>query len=296
MSTDRPSTPPTSTTRLDQPSITPEQIRRREEARLKAKALREQSDASKNLSTASNIAAGQKRPYASTTSQNTITSDQSSGNANNASATRAHDRTRRDARTTTPAAPGKTDTSARPLDDIQPARNYLKKYIEYDFSSMADTKGGFLTQDDDPHNRVLHAPDEKPAGMTQRDWEHKQLELKMRRAQTGPYEPNLGHLNSEQLRERGCQDCGSLEIDFLWADLLQTRVCQKCKDALPEKYSLLTKSEAREDYLLTEPELKDEELLPRLEKPNPHKSTWQPMLLFLRYQVEAYAFSERKWG
>ena len=132
--------------------------------------------------------------------------------------------------------------------------------------------------------------------MTQKEWERKQLELKMRRQQTGPYEPNLGHLRSEELREKGCRECGSLEIDFSWADILQTRICQKCKDGNPEKYSLLTKSEAREDYLLTEPELKDVDLLPRLEKPNPHKSTWQPMLLFLRYQVEEYAFSDRKWG
>lgn len=43
-------------------------------------------------------------------------------------------------------------------------------------------------------------------------------------------------------------------------------------------------------------ELKDEELLPHLERPNPHKSTWNNMQLYLRYQVEEYAFSPRKWG
>lgn len=43
-------------------------------------------------------------------------------------------------------------------------------------------------------------------------------------------------------------------------------------------------------------ELKDDELLPHLEKPNPHKSTWNNMMLFLRYQVEEYAFSAKKWG
>ena len=56
------------------------------------------------------------------------------------------------------------------------------------------------------------------------------------------------------------------------------------------------KTEAREDYLLTDPELKDVDLLPRLERPNPHKSTWNNMQLYLRYQVEEYAFSDRKWG
>jgi len=42
--------------------------------------------------------------------------------------------------------------------------------------------------------------------------------------------------------------------------------------------------------------LKDENLLPHLERPNPHKSTWNNMMLYLRYQVEEYAFSERKWA
>ena len=43
-------------------------------------------------------------------------------------------------------------------------------------------------------------------------------------------------------------------------------------------------------------ELKDESLLPHLERPNPHKSNWNNMQLFLRFQVEEYAFSPKKWG
>ena len=43
-------------------------------------------------------------------------------------------------------------------------------------------------------------------------------------------------------------------------------------------------------------ELKDEELLPHLDRPNPHKSTWNNMMLYLRFQIEDYAFSDRKWG
>jgi DNA-repair protein complementing XP-A cells len=43
-------------------------------------------------------------------------------------------------------------------------------------------------------------------------------------------------------------------------------------------------------------ELRDEELLPHLERPNPHKATWNNMMLYLRYQVEEYAFSPKKWG
>lgn len=43
-------------------------------------------------------------------------------------------------------------------------------------------------------------------------------------------------------------------------------------------------------------ELRDVDILPHLSRPNPHKSHWHDMMLFLRYQVEAFAFSPAKWG
>lgn len=41
-------------------------------------------------------------------------------------------------------------------------------------------------------------------------------------------------------------------------------------------------------------ELRDEEVMPHLLKANPHKSTWNNMMLFVRFQVEEFAF--KKWG
>ena len=41
-------------------------------------------------------------------------------------------------------------------------------------------------------------------------------------------------------------------------------------------------------------ELRDEELMPHLLKANPHKSTYSNMMLFLRCQVEDFAW--KKWG
>lgn len=73
-------------------------------------------------------------------------------------------------------------------------------------------------------------------------------------------------------------------------------VCPKCKKDRPDEYSLLTKTECREDYLLTNPELEDSELLPHMLKPNPHRPTYSNMMLFLRKQVEEFAFSDKKWG
>ena len=160
---------------------------------------------------------------------------------------------------------------------------------------MTDTKGGFLSAEDDPHNKALYAPnaEEKPSHMTMKEWERHRLLKSLRDQKAGPFEPGLSVLDKG--KTKACRECESLEIDWKWADVFGCAVCNACKEKLPEKYSLLTKTEAREDYLLTDPELKDEELLPHLERPNPHKSTWNNMMLFLRYQVEEYAFS-KKWG
>ena len=239
--------------------------------RLKAKALRAQREA-ETQQQATNLAAGQKRPH-SAVSRSNVPADQ------------------RDARN--PPAPSKDGGPSRPLDSIQPARNFTK-YVEYDFSKMTDTKGGFLTVEDDPHNKALHAPsaDEKPAHMTLKEWERHQLLKKLREQRTGPFEPGI---SADKEKNQTCRECGSLEVDWKWLDIFGCAVCNPCKDVHPEKYSLLTKTEAKEDYMLTDPELKDEELLPHLERPNPHKSTWNNMMLFLRYQVEEYAFN-KKWG
>lgn len=154
-----------------------------------------------------------------------------------------------------------------------------------------------MTQEDDPGNRTLHsvAGDEsgKPPGMSLKEWESQQLRKKLRDRREGPFEPGLSVLNGDRKK---CRECGSLEIDWQFDEHLQTQVCHACKEKMPEKYSLLTKTEAKEDYLLTDPELRDENLLPRMTKPNPHKSTWNDMMLFMRFQVEEYAFSEKKWG
>jgi len=241
-------------------------------SRLKAKALREQREAESvkapTLSRSNSSVAGQKRTF------ETFTEKPGPALAPN---------TVRDAKN-------------RPLDDIRPARSTLGKYIEYDFSKMTDTKGGFLTAEDDPYNKAMRVEekDAKPAEVTQKDWERQQLLKSLRNQRAGPFEPGISAMKDEETKR--CRECGVLEIDFKWSDVFDVAVCNACKEKFPEKYSLLTKTEARDDYLLTNPELNDENLLPHLERPNPHKSNWHNMYLYLRFQVEDYAFSETRWG
>jgi DNA-repair protein complementing XP-A cells len=116
---------------------------------------------------------------------------------------------------------------------------------------MTDTKGGFISRDDDPHS-VLAAENlgDKPAGMTLEEWAKHQKRLKMQREMKGAFEPAISAAETLVV----CWECGAKEIDWKWKEVFKCRVCEKCKKEKPEKYSLLTKTEAREDYLLTDRE------------------------------------------
>lgn len=281
----RPTTPPPQSTRagnLPSAPLTPEQVRQLEINRLKAKALRSQADAADTTTHA-----GQKRPYS-------------------AISTTTRSRNHRDGTSATAGTAGRAGGSGMttPSDNayVRAAKKFEKSsYIEYDLSAMTDTKGGFLSTVDDPHNKALNSgaskdsEEQKPAHMTLAEWQRHQLLRKLRAAKAGPFEPGISVLDDAG-RDAACRECGSREIDFQWQGVFGVAVCSACKDKFPERYSLLTKTEAREDYLLTDPELRDEELFPRLEKPNPRSATYHSMQLFLRCQLEEYAFSARKWG
>ncbi|PVI02728.1 DNA repair protein-like protein rad14 [Periconia macrospinosa] len=302
--------PPRATRSAGKTPVDPEQIRKMEEARLKAKAAAQRAQAS---SSHPPPVAGTKRAYSSINSSNTPSQS-------------------RNASAASPTKPDRNGFIQPPANDlIQPAKNFGRsEFIEYDFSKMTDTKGGFLNTEDDPHNRAMWSgrgkEEEKPPNMTLAEWERERIRRKLRENRAGHYEPGISILDyvdgkeeeeaallaaaenegSEEFKGKygdgkrdikgRCRECGTLEIDFKWQDIFQIGVCNACKEKIPDKYSLLTKTEAREDYLLTDPELKDEELLPHLERPNPHKQSFHAMQLFLRLQVEAYAFSPRKWG
>lgn len=151
----------------------------------------------------------------------------------------------------------------------------LGTYFEYDLSKMVNTKGGFLVEDgqeiDEERIRKEKARERERAKQDQ--------------------EPPIALDPAQSLK---CRECQSLDIDHQFRKVFKCLVCKKCQDDMPEKYSLLTKTECKEDYLLTDPEMRDEEAMPHLLKANPHKSTYANMMLYVRYQVEEFAW--KKWG
>lgn len=139
---------------------------------------------------------------------------------------------------------------------LRPAAKFTK-FVDYNMSSMTDTKGGFLSTEDDPHNYALgvkkpgEQDEQRPKDMTVQEWERMQLIRKLQRQKAGPFEPGISVLEDESKRKK-CRECKSLEIDFVWEEVFHICVCNKCKEKYPEKYSLLTKTECKEDYLLTD--------------------------------------------
>lgn len=43
-----------------------------------------------------------------------------------------------------------------------------------------------------------------------------------------------------------CKECNSVELDNLFRKTFKVNICKNCKEKYPEKYSLITKSEAKE--------------------------------------------------
>ncbi|PCH33398.1 hypothetical protein WOLCODRAFT_129747 [Wolfiporia cocos MD-104 SS10] len=176
-------------------------------------------------------------------------------------------------------------TSTSPTAPKPPPRlkrdSRLGKYFEYDLSKMVNSKGGFLVEDGREVDEDVRA---------------KEKERERQRAMQSLAPPIFldSSLNPK------CRECQSVDIDPTFRKVFGCLICNRCKNEKPEKYSLLTKTECKEDYLLTDAdfhalaELRDQEAMPHLLKANPHKSTFANMMLFLRYQVEDFAW--KKWG
>lgn len=139
---------------------------------------------------------------------------------------------------------------------IRPAKNFAK-FVDYNMSAMTNTRGGFITVDDDPYNLALKkgVPEsDRPKHMTEKEWERFQTLRNLKRTKQGPFEPGLSSIDDQKNRKK-CRECGSPEIDFVWEEVFKSCVCSSCKEKFPEKYSLLTKTECKEDYLLTDRKL-----------------------------------------
>ena len=171
-----------------------------------------------------------------------------------------------------------------------------KAYIDFDFSTMQNLNGGYINPNDKGiYNYHINTSEYSYDGdkitrsniKTLEDWKEEQRQRRSLYENKPPPE----HI-SQAIR---CKECKiNIEMDPILDDVFKLNVCKQCSKLYPAKYSLLTKTECKEDYFLTEDELNDKSLFHRLEKPNPHSGTFARMQLFVRCEIEAFAF--KKWG
>merc|ERR1712001_153943 len=88
-----------------------------------------------------------------------------------------------------------------------------------------------------------------------------------------------------------CNECD--EEKFADSFLFRTfdlEVCDKCKDTEKDgKHELITKTDAKNEFILKDIHFEKEPTLKFLTRKNPHNSRWGDMKLFLRLQVEQRA-------
>ncbi|KAI3648636.1 hypothetical protein MP228_006490 [Amoeboaphelidium protococcarum] len=204
-----------------------------------------------------------------------------------------------------------------------------KKYVDYDLSQIKDSKGGFLVETDGSAGGSNAQQQKKKKNVI---YEHLMIPANVPLTTSSSDSVAQNEL-SLQLE---CAECQSANVNMNYLTHYLYMVCNDCISRVPEKYTLLTKTEIIEDYLITDEEIKsvsessltkpfsyelllaqqrkssvsnqDEsvetpfqqnevrsnkvvgKVLRYWEKPNPHRSTYAKMHLFLRCQVEDYVF------
>lgn len=85
--------------------------------------------------------------------------------------------------------------------------------------------------------------------------------------------------------------CSSIGIDPELYENFGVAACFSCKES-SEMYGIMTKTQARNEYLLADEELADSTLLPSISRKNPHNPRWADMKLYLRRQVRDFAIKK----
>lgn len=120
----------------------------------------------------------------------------------------------------------------------------LGKYFDYDLSKMVNSKGGFLVEDDQEvteNQRTLQRQKEREKAMAHLDPRMSIL------YGFGFSEYSLpAALFLDNNLNPKCTECQSVDIDQQFLKVFKCCVCHKCKQVMPEKYSLLTKTECKE--------------------------------------------------
>lgn len=91
-----------------------------------------------------------------------------------------------------------------------------------------------------------------------------------------------------------CEECKNEFNDSYLLQTFELSVCDDCRDP-KGKHSLITKTEAKQEYLLKDCDIdKREPPLKYITKKNPHNANWGDMKLYMQLQIEQRALEV--WG
>lgn len=211
---DRPQTPPPRPVPSGN-DLTPEQVRRIELNRLKAKAKLREREAARAESSSSARNANNKRPL------QVVPAESKS-----------------------PTAPPRPEASkSAPLK----RDSRLGTYFEYDLSKMVNSKGGFLVEDLNPSDERIKTLEKQRADQrAAQKLDPRESSLVSRLACPSKLTFSATAVYLDPSLNPKCKECGSIDIDHVFKRVFGLLVCEKCKAEQPEKYSLLTKTECKE--------------------------------------------------
>jgi DNA-repair protein complementing XP-A cells len=116
---------------------------------------------------------------------------------------------------------------------------WLKSYYEYNLSTMVDSKGGFIVE------KVNE--DDKKGNKSYR------IEPYYRKSPPPVLFVVTSYLficnkapSGDASENPKCKECQSMDLDSIFYNVFHINLCPSCKDKYPEKYSLITKTEAKE--------------------------------------------------
>ncbi|XP_043236538.1 DNA repair protein complementing XP-A cells homolog [Amphibalanus amphitrite] len=92
-----------------------------------------------------------------------------------------------------------------------------------------------------------------------------------------------------------CDECGAPVASSFLVDSFDWPVCDPCQKENSDKYALITRTEAKQEYILKDEDFdKREPELRFITRRNPHNPRWGQMKLYLRLQIEERAL--QVWG
>jgi len=155
----------------------------------------------------------------------------------------------------TPSPNSKTDDWLSPNPgDKRKRRGNRGAYAEYHLEELINSNGGFFIEAD------LKETAE------QRETPKKYVDLSREEVVAS---------------EMDCVDCGAKGVELNYYRWFNVKTCKSCRTSLL-KYSLVTKTEAQDDYLLTDFDLKK---ISFIERPNPRNARFHDMKLYLLGEV-----------